>query len=73
MDTIKNNEIDEFIGIVHEEMTEKLSKDMEDFIKDTFLEIIRPGLNYELLLKRHEIIGLQSKDDIIKIQRLFTR
>ena len=66
MNTIKNNEIDEFIGIVHEEITDKLSKDMEDFIKDTFLEIIRPGLNYELLLKRHEIIGLQTKDDIIK-------
>jgi len=66
MNTIKNNEIDEFIGIVHEEITDKLSKDMEDFIKDTFLEIIRPELNYELLLKRHEIIGLQSKDDIIK-------
>jgi hypothetical protein len=29
------------------------------------LEIVRPELNYELFLKRHEILGLQTKDDIL--------
>ena len=65
-DIIKDNEIDEFIGIVHEEVTDKQAKEMEEWIKGTFLEIFGPGLNYELLLKRHEILGLQTKDDILK-------
>ena len=62
MDKIKDEEIDQFIGHVHE--NEKLTED-ED-IKGTFLEIVRPDLNYELFLKRHEILGLQTKDDILK-------
>ena len=66
MDKIKDDEIDQFIGIVHEEVTDKQAKEMEEWIKGIFLEIFGPGLNYELLLKRHEILGLQTKDDILK-------
>jgi len=59
IDKINDNEIDEFIGIVHnfddEEDTDKPAKEMEEFTKSTFLEIVCPELNYELFLKRHEI------------------
>ena len=69
MDTIKDNEIDEFIGIVHnfddEEDKDKPAKEIKECIKGTFLEIVRPELNYELFLKRHEILGLQTKDHIL--------
>ena len=69
MDTIKDNEIDEFIGIVHtfddEEDTEKHVEEIKECIKGTFLEVVRPELNYELFLKRHEILGLQTKDHIL--------
>ena len=66
MDKIEDDEIDQFIGIVHDEVTDKQAKEMEEYIKGTFLEIVRPNLNYELFLKRHEILGLQTKDDILK-------
>jgi hypothetical protein len=69
MDTIKDNEIDEFIGIVHtfddEEDKEKHVEEIKECIKGTFLEVVRPELNYELFLKRHEILGLQTKDHIL--------
>ena len=69
MDKINDNEIDEFIGIVHnfddEEDTDKPAKEIEECIKSTFLVIFGPGLNYEWLLKRNEILGLQTKDDIL--------
>ena len=34
MDTIKDNEIDQFIGIVHEEVTDKQATEMEEYIKE---------------------------------------
>ena len=36
IDKIKENEIDQFIGIVHEEVTDKQAKEMEEYIKGTF-------------------------------------
>ena len=66
MDKIKDDEIDQFIGIDHDEVPDKQAKEMEEYIKGTFLEIVGPNLNYELFLKRHEILGLQTKDDILK-------
>lgn len=59
MNKIQDDEINEFVGIVCDEQ-------VKDDVKDTFLEIVRPELNYELFLKRHEILGLQTKDDILK-------
>jgi len=66
MDVIRHKEIEEFIGHVHEK--EKQTDD-ED-IKGTILEIVRPDLNYEVLLKRHEILGLQTEEHILKYQIL---
>ena len=68
MEKIKDNEIDQFIGIVHEEVTDKQAKEMEESIKGTFLEILGPGHNYEFVLKRHKILGSPTKDDISKFK-----
>ena len=43
---------------------------MEEDTKGIRLQIIRPKLIYELFLKRHEIIGLQTEEDILKYQIL---
>ena len=64
MDKIKADEISKFIKMVsNDEIDEE-----EDKTKDTFLEIIKQPINYELLLKRNEILGLQTNDDILKFQ-----
>ena len=63
MDKIRSDEIDEFIKELHYD-GERIEHDM----KDTFLEIIRTDINYELFLKRHQILGLQTKDNILKYQ-----
>ena len=64
MDKIKADEISKFIKMVsNDEIDEE-----EDKTKDTFLEIIKQPINYELLLKRNEILGLRTNDDILKFQ-----
>ena len=63
MKKIRSDEIDEFIKEMYND-TEKVEED----IKGTFLEIIKPDINYELFLKRHQILGLQTKDNILKYQ-----
>ena len=70
MDEIKETEIDQFIGIVYNRVTDKQAREMEEDTKGIRLQIIRPNLNYELFLKRHDIIGLQTEDDILKYQIL---
>ena len=66
MDVIRDKEIRQFIEHVHEK--EKQTEDEDT--KGTILEIVRPEFNYELFLKRHEILGLQTEEDILKYQVL---
>ena len=64
MEQIKDDEINEFISIVYDEK-------IIDDVKGTIFEIVRPDLNYELFLKRHEILGFQTKDDDLKYKMFF--
>jgi hypothetical protein len=66
MDVIRDKEIQQFIEHVHDK--EKQTEDEDT--KGTILEIVRPDFNYELFLKRHEILGLQTEEDILKYQIL---
>ena len=55
MEKIQDDEIKEYIKLVYDE-------EIEDDVKGTFLEILRPKINLELFKKRDEILGLENKE-----------
>ena len=55
MEKIQDDEIKEYIKLIYDE-------EIEDDVKGTFLEILRPKINLELFKKRDEILGLQNKE-----------